>query len=609
MPDIADILVDGQDVSMPALRQWLADVAAVIASGRFANVAAVAAYQVPAPIMLIRTIDYAAAGDGGGAQYKRVAAEPSHPGKVQDAAGAWWEIAPIDGIGKVESFGAKPSGLIADAAANVTALRNAHLALKANAFKELHYRIGGQYHVGAFTGAVQQSLLGAAELSGISGTINGNGAAIVFSTDKQTTHDIYLADRFNGLRISNLNFIDTAGPDTAASNPKGMRAITALGGFAENAAGLEVDGCTFTGVLGCVTVLTNDANAAGRVRSIEVTGCTGFDVYYGFNAQNDGDGVKVDLVLFNVRRALFVYGVSNVRYNLRVSHDGVYGGSDGMVKIVRTTRNTFDIQGLLELSGAVEDFQPVSIEHQNDDAGASIIDGVDATVSYGALGGGNATPACKITNRSADGTEQLTKLNPAGDTGSPVTTFQKTFNVKLRITASAWGAEPFVSAAAVPFDPGNVVLDVPPGQDARAVRLEGYLVNGWFEFARAGTAHNQFYSVPLRHVRNSKLAIEIETTAFQNTDGSGSGTIIYRKRHIAHGRIQIDGGTAQVEALRELEDQSTTAGGPGAPDLALTNTWGWPDRYVLGTATGHFSGADSLVRLRARPYSPLMAVG
>ena len=44
-------------------------------------------------ITAVNTNGYSAAGDGGGALYKYVASEPSHPGKVQSADGAWWELA------------------------------------------------------------------------------------------------------------------------------------------------------------------------------------------------------------------------------------------------------------------------------------------------------------------------------------------------------------------------------------------------------------------------------------------------------------------------------------------------------------------------------------
>lgn len=41
----------------------------------------------------LRIAGYAAAGDGGGALYRRVVSEPSHEGKIQSNDGAWWEIA------------------------------------------------------------------------------------------------------------------------------------------------------------------------------------------------------------------------------------------------------------------------------------------------------------------------------------------------------------------------------------------------------------------------------------------------------------------------------------------------------------------------------------
>lgn len=48
---------------------------------------------IPAGVETIQTTGYAAPADGGGAVYKHVTAEPSHPGKFQSADGAWWELA------------------------------------------------------------------------------------------------------------------------------------------------------------------------------------------------------------------------------------------------------------------------------------------------------------------------------------------------------------------------------------------------------------------------------------------------------------------------------------------------------------------------------------
>ncbi|MFC0246782.1 hypothetical protein ACFOLL_12915 [Falsochrobactrum ovis] len=70
----------------------LAESAAGGLLSNFDSVASVEASNIPAPVNYIRTAGYYAAGDGGGALYKRVASEPSHAGKVQSADGAWWEL-------------------------------------------------------------------------------------------------------------------------------------------------------------------------------------------------------------------------------------------------------------------------------------------------------------------------------------------------------------------------------------------------------------------------------------------------------------------------------------------------------------------------------------
>lgn len=60
---------------------------------------------IPETILALSTGGYYEAGDGGGAEYKRVEDEPPHPGKFQSDDGAWWEIVPINV--NVRCFGAK----------------------------------------------------------------------------------------------------------------------------------------------------------------------------------------------------------------------------------------------------------------------------------------------------------------------------------------------------------------------------------------------------------------------------------------------------------------------------------------------------------------------
>lgn len=55
--------------------------------------------------LAIRTGGYYSVGDGGGALYKRVAAEPTHEGKAQSASGVWYEYV-LEGFVNVRQFGA-----------------------------------------------------------------------------------------------------------------------------------------------------------------------------------------------------------------------------------------------------------------------------------------------------------------------------------------------------------------------------------------------------------------------------------------------------------------------------------------------------------------------
>ncbi len=76
---------------------------------------AVSGIEIPEAIAYIRTGGYSVPGDGGDALYKRVASEPSHPGKVQSADGAWWEL--VNSGVTVEMFGARGNGIADDAPA------------------------------------------------------------------------------------------------------------------------------------------------------------------------------------------------------------------------------------------------------------------------------------------------------------------------------------------------------------------------------------------------------------------------------------------------------------------------------------------------------------
>ncbi|MFQ5565067.1 MAG: hypothetical protein ACE5EU_01745 [Paracoccaceae bacterium] len=83
----------------------------------FRTRADVAAAVIDPGVTHLRTAGYSAAGDGGGALYKRATVEPTHNLKVQSADLAWWELVPEGGEVNVLQAGAKGDGVADDAPA------------------------------------------------------------------------------------------------------------------------------------------------------------------------------------------------------------------------------------------------------------------------------------------------------------------------------------------------------------------------------------------------------------------------------------------------------------------------------------------------------------
>ena len=82
----------------------------VLPAGELDSTAQLATAEVGALATHVRLAGRISAGDGGGAVYRRVAADPGHAGSVQSADGAWWEIVPENDTLNVRQFGALDDG-------------------------------------------------------------------------------------------------------------------------------------------------------------------------------------------------------------------------------------------------------------------------------------------------------------------------------------------------------------------------------------------------------------------------------------------------------------------------------------------------------------------
>ena len=146
---------------------------------------AIAGAVIDGAIGHLRTAGHGTAGDGGAALWRRVGAEPDHPGKEQSADGAWWEIVPEGGLNPLQ-FGAAADGsddrvAMADACAAAVALAAVLVLPGGRSFylggtvqvsgqvpgpARLHIRAepGARVHGTAYTGGSQHDLFNLTDL-------------------------------------------------------------------------------------------------------------------------------------------------------------------------------------------------------------------------------------------------------------------------------------------------------------------------------------------------------------------------------------------------------------------------------------------------------------
>src|SRR5262249_41916419 len=85
----------------------------------FASMAAAQAANLPRDVTSIQTLGYYAAGDGGGALYKRVGSRPGHSLCFKSVDGAYWAWAGAGGL-SVRAAGAVADGSVDDATKTIS---------------------------------------------------------------------------------------------------------------------------------------------------------------------------------------------------------------------------------------------------------------------------------------------------------------------------------------------------------------------------------------------------------------------------------------------------------------------------------------------------------
>jgi hypothetical protein len=108
-----------------------------------------------------------------------------------------------------------------------------------------------------------------------------------------------------------VRFTDTGYDPLSISPLKGAAAFTLDNASGGNWGNVVIDAIYGNSLVSCVSVI-GAVESANRIRGIHIKQLFSDNCFYGFNAQNQGDGVKIDnLIAFQNYRPYFVYGVTS----------------------------------------------------------------------------------------------------------------------------------------------------------------------------------------------------------------------------------------------------------------------------------------------------------
>lgn len=201
----------------------------------------------------------------------------------------------------VTDYGAVGNGIANDRAAIQAAF---------NASKSVYFP-AGTYYLGAYSTAenvIDLSALG----DGISIHCD-NGVELVMQTTASVMPRVFYLLNNNNFSCDPIRIRDT-GYDSSLTW-KGAIGFYLDCGASDNWGDVKLSAVYAKTMVAGVTVA--GGNASNRVRGIRIGQLFSDDCYYGFNAQNNGDGVVIDnLIAFQNYRPYFVYGATDHRVKI-----------------------------------------------------------------------------------------------------------------------------------------------------------------------------------------------------------------------------------------------------------------------------------------------------
>lgn len=206
--------------------------------------------------------------------------------------------------------------------------------------------------------------------------LDGNGASLTVQTTTAVQSTLFLLQDFRNVTIRDLSASDS-GADISL-DWRGMRLVVADGSLGP-CSGLVLDRVSASNAVALFAAQGGDASR--RISDIALREVVADRCYYGINCQENGDQLVGELRASNCRRAYFVYGISDHRVRLDISHDGSGPGAQTCCLIKRYQRDTRRIAMTAQFSGVLAWQDLVKFEHQPvAGSGPSTIEDIDARV-------------------------------------------------------------------------------------------------------------------------------------------------------------------------------------------------------------------------------------
>lgn len=303
------------------------------------------------------------------------------------------------------------------------------------------------------------------------------------------------------------------------------------------------------------------STSADRVKNIIIDNCSCEATYYGILATENGDNLTATNFNFvDGRRAVFVYGASNVRIDANIKC-GI-NGANGKVMIKRYRLDTGLIKINANFSGDFANTSSlVRVEHQpNTGTTPSTIGPCDVTINVDpATINQSASTRLACTSYTAGGVEEATTTNifkPIALRGSMGYTAGGAFTISCHVASSAIEGVISLDPNSSAFDPQTIFapgwcLRLSPTHEVRMLNgnLNGYVFNADL----TGVSNQTVFGVKAllyAHDNASSFAVQKVTyredfLALYNA-GGGAVTVISTTNTLAP--VNVGGGTAATIA-------------------------------------------------------------